>query len=273
LDLVLLTLELSLLLLAILSTRYWFRIFKAKSGTAVFPFHADRCPIEMSLPVILVILWISLRMMTSLEKLWIQWQEITVLTKPVSLNDVMVSCLTSFSLGVILITGLVLSNPKSVHQSGFRLNEKIGQLRDGFVGFLLALIPVVILLFVTRGLRSEETIHPLFILLKAHPQFSTVIWIFISAVVVAPLIEELVYRVIFQSWLEEVLPPFAAILTSSLVFSFVHGFPDCIPLFPLAFILGTLFYYRRSYASVVFTHALFNGIMLALALSNQQIPV
>jgi len=273
LRLVLSSLILLLLLLALLSTRYWYQLFKAKNGTAVFPFYTDRCPLEMSLPVILVILWISLRMSTSLNILWMKWQEIPVVTKPVSLNDVIGSCLTTFSFGVILVIPLVLANQKSVPQLGFRLNDKMGQLRDGAVGFLLALIPVMILLFVTQSFRTEEVLHPLFLLLKARPQFSTIAWIFISAVVVAPLIEELIYRVVFQSWLEEVLPPFAAIMTSSLVFSFVHGFPDCIPLFPLAFLLGTLFYYRRSYASVVITHALFNGINLALALSNQQIPV
>ena len=269
---VLSSLILLLLLLAFLSTRYWYTLFKAKNGTAVFQFNTDRRSLEMSLPVILVILWISIRMSSSFNKLWMKWQELPVLTKPVSLDDVIGSCLITFSFGVILFITLVLSNQKSVPQLGFRLNDKMGQLRDGSVGFLLALIPVMLLLFVTQSFRTEEVMHPLFLLLKSHPQFSTIAWIFISAVVVAPLFEELIYRVIFQSWLENILPPFVAIMTSSLVFSFVHGLPDCIPLFPLAFLLGTLFYYRRSYASVVITHALFNGINLALALSNQQIP-
>ncbi|MCA9013817.1 MAG: CPBP family intramembrane metalloprotease, partial [Planctomycetaceae bacterium] len=141
------------------------------------------------------------------------------------------------------------------------------------VAFLLALLPVMALLLLTYPFRTEETLHPFFQLLKEHPHFSTISWIFISAVLVAPLFEELIYRVIFQSWLEDILPPFVAILISSLVFSIVHGFPDCIPLFPLAFVLGTLFYYRRSYAANVITHALFNGINLALALANQPPPV
>ena len=271
--LVLLSLQLIVLLLALYSTRYWYLLFKAKSGTAVFPLNTERCSLEMSLPVVLVLLWITLRMSTSLHILWMKWQQIPVLTKTVSLNDVIGDSLTRISFGVVLFIILTLSNQKSLAKLGFHLNEKSSQLRDGSVGFLLALIPVMILLFITNSFRTEEVMHPLFILLKASPHFSTVLWIFISAVFVAPLVEELIYRVILQGWLEEVLPPFAAILCSSLVFSIIHGFPDCIPLFPLAFILGTLFHYRRSYASIVITHALFNGMMLALALVNQSIPV
>ncbi|MFK7777194.1 MAG: type II CAAX endopeptidase family protein [Gimesia sp.] len=262
-----------ILLLALVSTRYWFLLFKAKSGTAIFPLNTDRRPLEMSFPVILVILWITLRLSMSLNVLWTKWQEIPVFTKPVSLNDVIGSSLTTFSFGVILIVMLALSNQKTMQKIGFRLNDKLGQLRDGSVGFLLALIPVIILLFITHSFRTEEVLHPLFILLKASPHFSTIFWIFISAVLVAPLFEELIYRVILQGWLEDVLPPFAAIFCSSLVFSFVHGFPDCIPLFPLAFILGTLFYYRRSFVSNVITHALFNAVNLTMALLNQQNPV
>lgn len=262
-----------LLLLALFSTRYWYLLFKAKSGTAVFPLNTDRRSLEMSLPVILVILWITLRMSTVLNILWMKWQQIPVLTKPISLNDVIENSLTRFSIGAILLIILTISNLKSMSKLGFRLNDLSNQFRDGAVGVLLAVIPVTFLLFITQSFRTEEVMHPLLILLKASPHFLTVFWIFISAVLVAPLVEELIYRVILQGWLEEVLPPFAAIICSSLVFSLIHGFPDCIPLFPLAFILGTLFYYRRSFASIVITHALFNGFNLALALSNQPIPV
>lgn len=269
--LVLLILQLLLLMLALFSTRYWYQLFKAKNGTTVFPLYPERCTLEMSLPVILAILWIAMQMSSSMQKLWMKWQNLPIPTQTISLDQVIGSCLTSFTFGVILIITLLLPNQKFVPQLVFRLNDKKGQLQDGAIGFVLALLPVMLFLFLTEPLRTEKTLHPLFQLLKAQPQFSTIAWIFVSAVVVAPLFEELIYRVLFQSWLERVLPAFAAIFTSSLVFSLVHGFPDFIPLFPLAFLLGMLFYYRRSYASVVITHALFNGTNLALALLEQHI--
>lgn len=266
------SLHLLLLLLTLLSMRYWFLLFQAKNCAPVFQFNTDRCQLDTSLPVFLTILWISHQLMTSVTKEWMQWQQTTVPATVISLNAVIASCVITLSFGIVLILILTLLNQNPLPKLGFRLNDKTGQLRDGAVGFLLAILPVMALLLLTQSFRTEEVMHPLFLLLKAHPQFSTITWIFISAVVVAPLFEELIYRVIFQSWLEDLLPPLAAILTSSLIFSIVHGFPDCLPLFPLALILGTLFYYRRSYAANVITHALFNGINLALALANQPNP-
>lgn len=260
------SLFLLLFLLTLLSIRYWFLLIKAKSITPVFPLNPNRCQLEMSLPVILVILWISLRFAGSIVS---KWQTTTIKSNLISLDAVIESCMTTFSFGVILLFILVISNRNSLQKLGFRVDDQLSQIRDGSIGFLLSLIPVMALLLLTQSVRSEETLHPLFLLLKEQPHISTIIWIFISAVIVAPLVEELIYRVILQSWLEDFLHPFVAILVSSLVFSIVHGFPDCIPLFPLAFVLGTLFYYRRSYVAVVITHVLFNSINLAIALSGQ----
>ncbi len=258
-----------LLLLTLLSIRYWFRLYQTRRMSSIFQLNPHRSQLEMSAPVVLALLWISLQFTTTISNVL---QPEPLPAKPINLNDIIGSCVITFSFGTVLILILTLLNPNTMQNLGFRLNQQIGQLRDGSVGFLLALLPVMALLLLTHSFRTEQTTHPFFQQLKEHPQFSTISWILISAVLVAPLFEELVYRVIFQSWLEKLLPPYIAILISSLIFSIVHGFPDCIPLFPLAFILGTLFYYRRSYAANVITHALFNGINLALALANQPPP-
>lgn len=266
---VLTTLILLRLLLTLLSVRYWFVFFKAKSITSLFPFYPDRCKFETPLPFFLVILWISLSFYTAMITAWRQWQTPDYSPDVIKLQDVITHCSISFSFGFVLVLFLFILNRNSMQKLGFRINDGFGQIRDGFIGFLLSLIPVMSILLVTQPFRSEETLHPLFHLLKEQPYFSTIAWIFISAVVVAPLLEELIYRVIFQSWLENFLDPLGAITVSSLIFSIVHGFPDCIALFPLAFILGTLFYYRRSYIAVVFTHSLFNSMNLGFALANQ----
>ncbi|WP_145170153.1 CPBP family intramembrane glutamic endopeptidase [Gimesia aquarii] len=252
--------------------RYWFLLLRAKSVTALFQLNPDRCQLEISLPVMLALLWISFQFINSITREWNQWQTTSIKPNVISLETVIASCMITFFFGVVIVCTLAVSHHHSLQKLGFRANDKRGQLRDGSIGFLLLLIPVMSLLLVTHSFRTEETMHPFLLLLKEHPEFSTIAWISISAVVVAPLFEELIYRVILQSWLENFLHPIVAISISSVIFSFVHGFPDCIPLFPLAFILGTLFYYRRSYASIVMTHALFNGINLAFALANQQSP-
>tara|TARA_R110002124_G_scaffold61485_4_gene168453 strand:- start:649 stop:1464 length:816 start_codon:yes stop_codon:yes gene_type:complete len=263
-------LHLLLLLLTLLSIRYWLQLMTTRRISSVFPLNPDRYQLEFSFPVLLAMLWIAIQFTSSLEREWSEWHQTLAPSKPVTVVQIMQSSLITFCFGTILILMLTLAHFDVIQKLGFRLNEIRRQLRDGAVGFLLALLPVMALLLLTYPFRSEESLHPFFLLLKAEPHFSTISWIFISAVIVAPLFEELIYRVLFQGWLERLLHPFAAILTSSLVFSIVHGFPDCIPLFPLAVVLGTLFYYRRSYIAIIVTHALFNAVNLALALANQQ---
>ena len=82
------------------------------------------------------------------------------------------------------------------------------------------------------------------------------------AAVLAPLVEELMYRVVLQTWLEKIAPRREALIVVALVFSAMHQLPDAIPLFPLALILGYVYQQRRSYLSVVLIHMLFNGANL-----------
>ncbi|WP_417386840.1 CPBP family intramembrane glutamic endopeptidase [Gimesia sp.] len=263
-------LHLLLLLLTLLSIRYWLQFIATRRLSSVFPLYPDRYQLDFSFPVLLAMIWIAMQFASSVEREWSEWHQTLAPANPVTVVQIMQSSLITFCFGAILVLMLVLAHFDVIQKLGFRLNEIRQQLRDGAVGFLLALLPVIALLLLTYPFRSEESLHPFFRLLKAEPYLSTISWIFISAVIVAPLFEELIYRILFQGWLERLLPPFAAILISSLVFSIVHGFPDCIPLFPLAIVLGTLFYYRRSYIAIVVTHSLFNAVNLALALGNQQ---
>jgi len=81
------------------------------------------------------------------------------------------------------------------------------------------------------------------------------------AAVLAPLKEELLFRVILQGWFaDRVGKP--AIILSALVFAVIHGYPGGLLLVPLALILGTLYEYRRSYLEVVAVHATFNAVNL-----------
>jgi membrane protease YdiL (CAAX protease family) len=92
-----------------------------------------------------------------------------------------------------------------------------------------------------------------------------VFWIVLSAAFLAPLTEELLYRVLLQGWAQSHLAPWQAIVASSFVFVAQHSMSDWLPLLPLALILGYVYHRRRSYLAVVVLHALFNGVMLALA--------
>lgn len=256
-------LQFLLLLLTLVSIRYWFLIIKAQGLTPVFELNPERSTSELSPPVLLALLWICYQVVVSLNP---------PPPAPLELNQIIQSCLILLALTGILLLILTMVSWKSLVQLGFRLDQIPTQLRDGALGFLLALVPVILLLVATHPFRSEETLHPLLQLLRSAPGVVAIGWVFLSAIVVAPLFEELLYRVLLQSWLEGFLSPLRAIIVSSLIFSLVHGFPDSIPLFPLAFLLGTLYYYRRSYIANVFMHALFNAINFALALAGDELP-
>jgi membrane protease YdiL (CAAX protease family) len=137
----------------------------------------------------------------------------------------------------------------------------------GAAGFLASLIPVFLVNYRIDklGLRPEGVKHLFFKILEADSRTAVLAWIAVSVVVLAPLAEELTYRVLLQGWCQSHFSPWAAIVFSALIFSIVHGMPDCFPLFPLALVLGFVYYRTRSYVAVVVLHALFNATNLTLS--------
>jgi len=172
---------------------------------------------------------------------------------------------------VALIPGfLVVIFDRKFADFGFRRDNLKHQVLTGAIGFLAASLPVAaiqLLLFET-GVRDGQHVHTLLVMLREHPQFSVIAWVAVSAIVSAPAAEELLYRVILQGALQSQVRPGLAIVFSSIVFSCVHAWPDPLPLFPLALILGYVFYKTNSYLAVVTLHALFNATNLILTISN-----
>jgi membrane protease YdiL (CAAX protease family) len=140
----------------------------------------------------------------------------------------------------------------------------------GAAGFLASLIPVFLVnaLVEKMNLRPEGVKHLFFKILESDSRLAVLAWIAVSVVVLAPLAEELTYRVLLQGWCQSHFSPSAAIVFSALIFSIVHGTPDCFALFPLALVLGFVYYRTRSYVAVVVLHALFNATNLTLSVLN-----
>ena len=89
--------------------------------------------------------------------------------------------------------------------------------------------------------------------------------IFLIAVVFAPIVEELQFRVVILGGIAQRGRPVLALVLSSLLFAFAHGYPDCFALIPLAVILGYCYLRRRSYITVMIVHFLFNMFNMGLA--------
>jgi len=167
--------------------------------------------------------------------------------------------------GLLLAAGPVKRQDFGWDPSHWRRDALVGA-----AGFLASLIPVFLVnaLVDKLKLRPEGVKHLFFKILEADSRTAVLAWIAVSVVVLAPLAEELTYRVLLQGWCQSHFSPWAAILFSALIFSTVHGMPDCVPLFPLALVLGYVYHRTRSYVAVVVLHALFNATNLTLSVLN-----
>jgi membrane protease YdiL (CAAX protease family) len=186
----------------------------------------------------------------------------------ITLETVRASCAINAALVLVLLAlPVLISGPR---WTDFGIVANSHDFLYGALGFAASWLPVcaVNLAVGLIGWREPDGMHPFLQLLAQDGSIATIAWITFSVVVLAPLAEELVYRVILQGWLEQHLPAWAAIAISATVFAAVHtspGRPDSIPLLPLALILGVIYHRRRSLPAVMLIHALFNGAMLQLA--------
>ncbi len=186
--------------------------------------------------------------------------------REIEVEDLKAQCFQSLILWGLLLGSLAIVPQVSLRDYGFGFRKIPRQLSAGILVFLASFLPVYTLLILTHPFRSVETLHPLLKLLQNDAGPMTIFWIALAVAIAAPLFEELIYRVILQTTLARWLPAGAAIGTSAVIFSLVHGWPDMIPLFPLALLLGWVYHREKSYLAAVVAHSLFNTWMLAWAL-------
>ncbi len=90
----------------------------------------------------------------------------------------------------------------------------------------------------------------------------------VLAVVTAPLVEEMIFRGLFQTMIRSYLGrPWVAIALTSVLFSAIHANSEHWPaLFVLAMGLGYSYEKSGSLLRPIFMHAMFNGVTIAAAL-------
>lgn len=167
----------------------------------------------------------------------------------------------------LLLIALLLGNDwRSAKLFGLKGRPLASPLRDGWFGFQLAILPMAVAMLAMVPFRTRDTQNPLLTTLADNLDPVTIALVVFNAVVVAPLSEELIFRVILQGWLRTVLPARWAIPLVAVSFAAIHGPVDGPALLPLSLVLGCIFERRHNYATVVVIHGLFNATMLALAL-------
>lgn len=163
-------------------------------------------------------------------------------------------------------TPVAASEPVAVHES-FRFFEELRWAAEVFVASylpttMLRLIIMGVLLVLTG---KEPESHPFLEMIGEGTGWEFLLMIGIMAVIMAPLVEELFYRVVILGGFVQLHRQRTGLVVSSVVFCFAHGFPDSLALFPLALALGYTYIRRRSYITAMLVHFLFNGFNLLVA--------
>lgn len=170
----------------------------------------------------------------------------------------------------LLLVSLTRLGEQRLTRFGIDGRHWMEEIEIGLFGCLAAMIPVVLANYSMLEFRVEDNQHIFLQIFKSERSLSLAGLLIVSAVIMAPLGEELMYRVILQGTLQRYFSPTASIVISASLFSAVHGFPDAVGLFPLALILGFLYWRTGSYWAVVTTHAAFNGVTVLLTLMSPE---
>ncbi len=84
-----------------------------------------------------------------------------------------------------------------------------------------------------------------------------------SAFIIAPIVEEIVFRGFIMQGLMKYISPLSAILITSIVFSILHfEFLSIIPIFIIGSMLGWIYYKQKSLWGALMFHAINNGFAL-----------
>lgn len=162
---------------------------------------------------------------------------------------------------------------------GFSLRRPLYDLQLGYKAFLVILVPVFGIQYLLVQWYPSE--HPLVKMVSDDPSRRALILATVVAVVIAPLVEEFLFRVVLQGWLERresrwrragyrpfrgAPRGFGPILLSAALFAVLHWGhgPDPIPLFVLAVALGYVYRQTHRIWPSLIVHMCLNGASMAM---------
>lgn len=149
--------------------------------------------------------------------------------------------------------------------------------RDAMLGIsacAAALVPVYGVQMLLVWVLELPSSHPTVEALLANPSWELITAAALMAVVIAPIFEELAFRVLLQGGLERYAGRRACwpIAVSSVVFALAHlgqGWAP-VPLFIVAVVLGYLYRQTHRIAPIIAMHMAFNALSLTAAIAAAQ---
>jgi membrane protease YdiL (CAAX protease family) len=171
-----------------------------------------------------------------------------------------------------------LSFAQGLKGFGLRLRTVPKDAAIGFVNLLAVWPPVVAVVLITTqltrffvGPQFEMPRHQGIDMVTESTVVSLQVIVIIGAVVIAPVLEELLFRGLFQTTLRSYSErPWLSIFVTSLIFASVHENVTHWPaLFVLAVGMGYAYEKSGSLWRPIFMHALFNGLTLLAAWTEQ----
>jgi membrane protease YdiL (CAAX protease family) len=178
-----------------------------------------------------------------------------------------------------MLAGLVIFWIRSNYSATWRdfgaprsLDEASDDVALGVMACAAMLVPVYavqIVLVLVVGLPSS---HPTVEQLMKSPSAETIVAAGLMAVVIAPIFEELAFRVLLQGWLERIGGRRAwwPVIVSAVLFALAHSGQGWAPV-PLAVLaVGIGYVYRQTHrlVPIVAMHMAFNALGLAVALAS-----
>lgn len=152
---------------------------------------------------------------------------------------------------------------------GRGLRSRVGA---GFVAFAVMLPAWIVFaevwavsLLYFRGESEPQSVVQSFFEAVAQGEWVGPLFIVLSAVVAAPIFEEILFRGLLARWLSEQIGPVEGVVLSAIAFMVVHSnLQASLPLFCLALFLGYYHLKTRDLWGCIALHAVFNASQLVL---------
>lgn len=147
----------------------------------------------------------------------------------------------------------------------WRWSLKSGLFYLGFIPILAVLTHLSIVFCRVTGI--EPSPHPMIEILKKEKSAWYISYLITTAVFIAPVFEEIIFRGLIYQGLKKHLGVLKALLASSIVFSLLHfNAAQFLPVLGLGALLCFIFEHTGSLIPAIAVHMLNNGLFLALFL-------